>query len=196
MLTASISNDGPVEPEDVWPTYANMVKAFQQLTQTVQPGDQVYIQYSGHGGRTTTMFPALKGETAFDEGLVPLDIGDPDNPDARYLRDVEMHNLLQDLVDKEVRLTVVFDCCRSGGARATPAARASGASASPTRGRTAQRQRSGRHCRPRGTLAGERRGYNAQPQQPEQLAARTSGLHATRRVPGQRVGHGVPLRRP
>ena len=92
-----------------------MVNAFQELTNKVSAGDQVYIQYSGHGGRTTTMFPGPKGVDAFDEGLVPPDIGKPGDPNARYLRDVELHYLIQALVEKDVRLTVVFDCCHSGG---------------------------------------------------------------------------------
>jgi hypothetical protein len=115
-LTASLGGALPKEPENEWPTYTNMVNAFAELTAKVQKGDQVYIQYSGHGGRTTTMFPEIKGEGEFDEGLVPLDIGKKDDPDARYLRDAEIYELLQRLVDKEVRLTVVFDCCHSGGA--------------------------------------------------------------------------------
>ncbi|MEZ4866962.1 MAG: CU044_2847 family protein [Caldilineaceae bacterium] len=115
-LTASLGNRQPQEPESQWPTYTNMVHAFQELTNKAQAGDQIYIQYSGHGGRTTTMFPALKGADAFDEGLVPLDIGKPNDPNARYLRDVELHDLIETLVSKEVRLTVVFDCCHSGGA--------------------------------------------------------------------------------
>ncbi len=48
-----------------------------------------------------------------DEALVPLDIG---NPNTQYLRDIELHTLIQNLVDKGVVLTVVFDCCHSGGA--------------------------------------------------------------------------------
>jgi hypothetical protein len=115
-LTASRGGANPVEPESQWPTYNNMVAAFNELTARVQAGDQVYIQYSGHGGRTTTMAPAIKGDGEFDEGLVPLDIGKPGDPDARYLRDFEIHKLLHRLVDKGVRLTVVFDCCHSGGA--------------------------------------------------------------------------------
>ncbi|MCB0084508.1 MAG: caspase family protein, partial [Caldilineaceae bacterium] len=115
-LTATYGGELPHEPESEWPTYRNMVNAFQTLTNRVQPDDQVYIQYSGHGGRVTTMLPELKGQNGFDEGLVPLDIGKPNDPDARYLRDFEMHNLIQALVDKGVRLTVVFDCCHSGGA--------------------------------------------------------------------------------
>ncbi len=115
-LTASLGGAEPTEPAEQWPTYTNMVTAFDELTARVQAGDQVYIQYSGHGGRTTTMFPGIKGEGEFDEGLVPLDIGKPDDSNARYLRDAEIHTLIQRLVEKEVRLTVVFDCCHSGGA--------------------------------------------------------------------------------
>lgn len=115
-LTASLGDGQPQEPESLWPTYNNMVKAFEELAQKAQTGDQIYIQYSGHGGRTRTMFDDLKGENAFDEGLVPPDIGKPNDPDACYLRDVEMHHLLQKFVDNKVRLTVVFDCCHSGGA--------------------------------------------------------------------------------
>jgi len=118
-LTASLGGATPQEAENEWPTYTNMVNAFDELTAKLQPGDQLYIQYSGHGGRTTTIFPEIKGEGGFDEALVPLDIGKAGEPDARYLRDVEIHELLQRLVDKGVRLTVIFDCCHSGGATRT-----------------------------------------------------------------------------
>jgi hypothetical protein len=36
----------------------------------------VYIHYSGHGGTVKTIFPDLKGEGQFDEGSVPMDVGD------------------------------------------------------------------------------------------------------------------------
>lgn len=115
-LTATNGGQRPVEPENEWPTYRNMVNAFQELAGRVQKGDEVYIQYSGHGGRARTMLPELKGENGHDEGLVPLDIGKPGDTDAQYLRDFQMYNLLQAFVDKKVHLTVVFDCCHSGGA--------------------------------------------------------------------------------
>lgn len=114
MLTATDTHgDIPAEPPEQWPTYANMVAKFKELGAMAQPGDQLYIQYSGHGGRATTVYGDLKGTSGVDEALVPLDIGDPQ---ARYLRDVELYFLIDELVKKELRVTVVFDCCNSGGA--------------------------------------------------------------------------------
>lgn len=97
------------------PTYENIVQAFDQITQTAQPGEQVYIHYSGHGGRAKTVYPDLKQGSSeqTDEGLVPMDIGDM--PEGRYLRDVEMTTLLKRMTDKGLLVTVVLDSCHSGG---------------------------------------------------------------------------------
>ena len=113
-LTASLTDgDKPAEPPARWPTYKNIVAAFKKLTKEAKAGDQVYIHYSGHGGRASTAFPKLKGQTAQDEALVPTDIG---NSEAQYVRDVEIAHLLKAMVDKNLIVTVVFDCCHSGGA--------------------------------------------------------------------------------
>lgn len=98
------------------PTYENIVKAFDRITQTAQPGEQVYIHYSGHGGRIKTIYPNLKqgNREQTDEGIVPMDIGD--TPEGRYIRDVEMTTLLKRMTDKGLIVTVVLDCCNSGGA--------------------------------------------------------------------------------
>jgi hypothetical protein len=103
----------PLEPKEQWPTYENMVTMFKKMTSLAQSGDQVYIHYSGHGGRTTTAFPKLKGDSGLDEVLVPTDIG---RSEARYLRDIEIAHLLKMMVDKGLIVTVVFDSCHSGGA--------------------------------------------------------------------------------
>jgi predicted phosphodiesterase len=113
-LTAT--NDGspnPPEPKEQWPTYENMVQAFKKIINTAQRRDQVYIHYSGHGGRSTTAFPKVKGPNGLDESLVPTDIG---NSEARYLRDLEINHLLKGMGDKGLVFTVVFDSCHSGGA--------------------------------------------------------------------------------
>jgi len=117
-LTSSRGPDGqPIEPRDRWPTYENIVGAFWQLGRAARPGDQVYIHYSGHGGRTETLFPEIKGEGASDESLVPCDIGDLK---ARYLRGVEISWLIRDMQSKGLRVTIVFDSCHSGGSNRGP----------------------------------------------------------------------------
>ncbi|MFB2834335.1 caspase family protein [Floridanema evergladense] len=103
----------PAEPKEHWPTYENMVAKFKEITQKAQPEDQVYIHYSGHGGRAVTYYPDLKGKDGEDESLVPTDIG---NSEARYLRDIELAKLLQGMVDKGLVVTLVLDSCHSGGA--------------------------------------------------------------------------------
>src|SRR5271166_2698187 len=55
------SQAAPVEPSDRWPTYENLVEAFEILISAVEPGDPVLVYYSGHGGRTRTAYPELKG---------------------------------------------------------------------------------------------------------------------------------------
>lgn len=114
-LTAS-NLDGsnqPQEPPEQLPTYENIVAKFKEITDLSQRQDQVYIHYSGHGGRATTIYPELKGKTGVDEALVPIDIG---NSEARYLRDLELAKLLQTMVDKGLVVTLVLDSCHSGGA--------------------------------------------------------------------------------
>jgi hypothetical protein len=98
--------------KEVPPTYRNIVDAFKSITENANGGDLVYIHYSGHGGRVQTIFPDLKGAGQFDEGLVPMDVGN----DGYYLRDVEMTTLLKRMTDKGLIVTVVFDSCHSGGA--------------------------------------------------------------------------------
>ena len=98
-LTSTNGKDGPPEPKEKWPTYENMVAAFKQTTQRAVAGDQVYIHYSGHGGRTVTAFREAKGEKALDESLVPIDIGEPG---TRYLRDLDMAHLLKEMTDKDL----------------------------------------------------------------------------------------------
>ncbi|MBD1849506.1 caspase family protein [Leptolyngbya sp. ST-U4] len=101
--------------QDEEPTYENIIRAFSEITETAEPGEQVYIHYAGHGGNPQTVYPNLKqGSNQKDEGIVPMDIGDL--PEGRYLRDVEMTTLLKRMTDKGLIVTVVLDCCNSGGA--------------------------------------------------------------------------------
>jgi hypothetical protein len=115
-LTASPSREDerkPVEAPDQLPTRNNIIDNFRKLGEMAPAGSQVYIHYSGHGGRAKTVFEAIKGPGEIDEGLVPTDIG---TSEGQYLRDLELAHLLQELVKKNLTVTVILDCCHSGGA--------------------------------------------------------------------------------
>lgn len=116
IFTLTATNGGadqPQEPPAQWPTYDNILMGFQRITTVAEPGDQVIIHYSGHGGRATTAYPELKGANEHDEALVPTDIG---NSEDRYIRDLHLAKLLQEMVDKKLYVTLVLDSCHSGGA--------------------------------------------------------------------------------
>lgn len=103
----------PGLPDDPLPTLANIVSAFQTLALNAEPGDFIYIHYSGHGTRLATVFGDLKGENAlYDESLVLA------RSDGKldHLRDVEIAFLLKQIADKGAMITFVLDCCHSGGA--------------------------------------------------------------------------------
>lgn len=89
------------------PTYAGIVSALQSLAgEPVQAGDSVLFYYSGHG--SAERIPAAQ---SYYEGLVPLDY-----EQAGLLFDVELNRLLQEIAQRSHDLTVILDCCHSGGA--------------------------------------------------------------------------------
>lgn len=114
-LTSAESSDGkgvPREEESSWPTRDNIIKLFEKLISDATAGDLVFIQYSGHGTRVKTSYSNLKGEAGFDEAIVPLDI----QRNGQYLLDIELAVLLDRMVQKGLIVTIVLDCCHSGGA--------------------------------------------------------------------------------
>lgn len=120
-LTATTGAPQPAEPSDKWPTRMNIVNAFRWLDEVTAPGDQIYIHYSGHGGRvrTPTRFLNLKGGLDMDEVLVPTDYSLTED---NFLRDFELAHILRGYVDRQLNVTVVLDSCHSGGAtRGEPA---------------------------------------------------------------------------
>lgn len=95
------------------PTLANLTGALRALEEACRPGDHALVYYSGHGGRAPTLIPEVKGEAGIDEVLVPADTGDPAVP---YLRDIEIAVWLARCSARGVFVTLVLDCCHSGGA--------------------------------------------------------------------------------
>ncbi len=101
-------------PHTEAPTYERLLQALDDLLRESRPGDQVLVHFAGHGGRTPTLFPELKGQGGKDEGLVPADISDRG---SQYVRDVELCFWLERMAERGVFVSLILDCCHAGGAR-------------------------------------------------------------------------------
>ncbi|KAL4933492.1 caspase domain-containing protein [Aspergillus undulatus] len=100
-------------PSEPIATAENIRAALRDLVDKTPPCTPIYIHYSGHGVRSPTLWPELKGSNkAWDECLVPCDAlcGGP------VIRDVELGDLLHRMSQKDLFVTLVLDCCHSGGA--------------------------------------------------------------------------------
>ena len=112
-LTGSKSLDSeivtPREDPEYWPTYRNVTSAFKTITSQAQPGDFVYIHYSGHG---TRLKPCLDFSN-WSTGDLALVLLKGDQSPEEYLRGPRLAGLLKGMVDKRLKVTLVLDCCFS-----------------------------------------------------------------------------------
>lgn len=98
------------------PTLAGIRSAFADLAAKVQPGDFVYLHFSGHGSQA----PALNPESeldGLDELFMPTDIGpwsDEVGAVENALVDDEIGALIDGLRAKGADVWAVFDSCHSG----------------------------------------------------------------------------------
>ncbi|KAK7313817.1 hypothetical protein VNO77_39019 [Canavalia gladiata] len=87
------------------PTGKNIRSALTRLVRSAEPGDVLFVHYSGHG----TRLPAETGEdddTGYDECIVPSDMNLITDDDFREFVDG---------VPRGCRITIVSDSCHSGG---------------------------------------------------------------------------------
>ncbi|XP_043688938.1 metacaspase-4-like [Telopea speciosissima] len=87
------------------PTGKNIRRALADLVRSAEPGDFLFVHYSGHG----TRLPAETGEdddTGYDECIVPSDMN--------LITDDDFRDLV-DKVPEGCRITIVSDSCHSGG---------------------------------------------------------------------------------
>ncbi|MDN5788645.1 caspase family protein, partial [Pseudorhodobacter sp.] len=100
------------------PTLGAIRTAFADLTAKVEPGDFVYLHFSGHG----TQAPALNPDEeldGLDEMFLPVDIGpwsDTSGTVENGLVDDEIGQMLDAIRAKGADVWVVFDACHSGTA--------------------------------------------------------------------------------
>jgi len=100
-----------VQLRDQQLTLAGMRRAFDDLANRLQPNDQVFVYYSGHGSRTLVR---EAGAERCAESLVTVD--------ADFLTDTEFEQRLKKLSQKADKVIAFLDACHSGGVttRAAP----------------------------------------------------------------------------
>lgn len=105
------------------PTLAAIRQGFADLAETVQPGDFVYLHFSGHGSQAPAQDPSTEVD-GLDELFLPVDIGpwnDTVGTVENALVDDEIGQMIDAIRAKGADVWVVFDSCHSGTAtRAAP----------------------------------------------------------------------------
>jgi len=89
------------------PTYSNIMRAFEAIVRDSQPGDTVWIHYSGHGGNVEDQDG--DEEDGRDETLIPVDF-----QSAGQIRDDDLLKYLVMPMSEGVLMTCLMDCCHSG----------------------------------------------------------------------------------
>lgn len=99
-------------------TLENIRAAFARLTETAEPGDFIYLHFSGHGTQAPAADPDAELD-GLDELFLPVDIGAWDDGVGAVenaLVDDEIGRLIDGLRAKGADVWVVFDSCHSGTA--------------------------------------------------------------------------------
>ncbi|KAJ3120824.1 Ca(2+)-dependent cysteine protease [Nowakowskiella sp. JEL0407] len=89
------------------PTRQNILNGLQWLGQGAQPGDSLFLHYSGHGATVSD----TDGEEVdgLDSTIVPVDY-----ESAGQITDDELHRVICQPLPAGCRLTTIMDCCHSG----------------------------------------------------------------------------------
>jgi metacaspase-1 len=92
----------------VAPTFMNIIEAFKKVSEESMPGDAVFVQFSGHGGRVLDAAVDSEAES-YDEVIVPMDY-----KKSGLIRDTLIFKTLLAPMRFGVTLTIMIDCCDTG----------------------------------------------------------------------------------
>lgn len=107
----SLSKMRPADDEQYWPTLDNVRSRISTILSKANPGDMVFIHFSGHGVRRKTRSEDFGDHENGDLALV---LYDPVSG-VRYLQGLELAVMLKQMVDgKGLKPVLVLDCCHSG----------------------------------------------------------------------------------
>ena len=122
-----IMTDEPCnEGTSLYPTRDNILASLKWLVDGAQPGDQLLLHYSGHGGLKRNLDGT---ETSgFDQTMYPVDF-----EDAGFIDDNEIHAAVVIPLAAGVQLTALLDCCHSGTLMDLPYCYANGVAISATK---------------------------------------------------------------
>lgn len=91
-------------------TTANILSELERLVTEPEPGDVLFFHYSGHGSQFPDNYDDDHEPDGLDEIICPIDL----NWHDKMIRDDDLKRIF-DTVPAGVNLTVVLDCCNSGG---------------------------------------------------------------------------------
>lgn len=103
MMTVLLDDD-----EHQHPTFLSITEAFKSLSEQSQPGDAVFIQFAGHGGRILDS-PIDPEVESYDEMIAPSDYAT-----SGVIRDTLIFKTLLAPMRYGVTVTVIIDCCDTG----------------------------------------------------------------------------------
>jgi hypothetical protein len=90
------------------PTHINITNAFKTLAEKSQPGDAVFVLFSGHGCRVLDS-PIDETAECYDEAMIPSDY-----EITGIIRDTLFFKTLLAPMKKGVMVTCIIDCCNTG----------------------------------------------------------------------------------
>jgi hypothetical protein len=89
------------------PTYSNILQAMKFIALRSRPGDAVFIQFSGHGGRVLDF--DTSAVDCYDEVIVPSDF-----KEKGFISDKAIFKSLLVPMAEDVTVTMIFDSCDTG----------------------------------------------------------------------------------
>ena len=93
-------------------TRAAVEEAFKELEETTEPGDEIFIYWSGHGATCANTGDEDKEPNGLDEFLVPYNAS-PEDLEGTVVMDDTLGRWIQALDGR--RVVIILDCCYSGG---------------------------------------------------------------------------------
>jgi Caspase domain len=91
------------------PSFMNIVEAFKAMSEVSQPGDAVFVLFSGHGGRILDEPHQDEEHESYDEMIVPCDYNM-----SGLIRDTLIFKTLLAPMRYGVTVTVLMDACDNG----------------------------------------------------------------------------------